>query len=88
MKNLYNLYNCKDIKTLENIINKLCVNTEDCTKLYTPNKYYGYNIFELNRINTIVSEEKKVSDTEVIQVVEKSEKKKKSIFSCLCFDKD
>ena len=88
MKNLYNIYNCKDIKTLENIINKLCVNTEDCTKLYTPNKYYGYNIFELNRINTIVSEEKKVSDTEVIQVVEKSEKKKKSIFSCLCFDKD
>ena len=86
MKNLYNIYNCKDIKSLGNIINKLCLNTENCTKLYTPNKYYGYNIFELNRINSIVSEENKESVSEEIEEIEKSVKKKKSIFSCLCFD--
>jgi hypothetical protein len=86
MKNLYNIYNSKDIKTLGNIINKLCLNTEDCTKLYTPNKFYGYNIFELNRINTYVSEERKESVSEDIEEIEKPVKKKKSIFSCLCFD--
>ena len=86
MKNLYKLFINKDIKTLENIIKNININTKDCYNLYTPNKFYGYNLFELNKANTIISSD----DNDNIIVNEennvKVEKKKKSFFSCLCFN--
>ena len=87
MENLYNLYNNNDIKSLENIMKNICLNIDDCNKLYTPNKFYGYNIIELNRINSNVYEESKESISEDAELMQKQKikKKRKRFLSCLCF---
>jgi hypothetical protein len=86
MKNLYNLFINKDIKTLENIIQNLNINTEDCNSLYIPNKFYGFNLFELNKSNTNLFSDIKENITDNEENKEKVERKKNSFFSCLCFN--
>ncbi len=86
MKNLYNLFINKDIKTLENIIQNLNVNTEDCNSLYIPNKFYGFNLFELNKSNSNLFSVIKENITDNEENKEKIESKKNSFFSCLCFN--
>ena len=86
MKNLYNLFINKDIKTLENIIQNLNINTEDCNSLYIPNKFYGFNLFELNKSNTNLFSDIKENITDNEENKEKKKRKKNSFFSCLCFN--